>query len=283
MKAYVSGQAAVVVYWESEKVVWRRSLDSAKPERCSPADIPYILADTSGIRELDVDSHEEALSELGRSYSQDLALRLLLMCLDAASLDESRQEALGEIESLLGEPSVLELVEKRLYSAPLPESTALSRCIAMAEHGLRTVASGFLKELESCQEPIARVHRAFFEALPARLFGNRGREAYWQAAVGGGVCRRLVRLIGGLEPGSKDVYVQMQKALSGVDPEAKVLRAWVEELDLGNPLPSPVGLRIPREIKARPDLSEPNFFDNVVAPMLVRVPMLGRMLPANER
>ena len=192
MKAIISGQAAVAVFFDGEKM-WSVNLDNLdKKIRCSESDLRFLFAGVTDLVELEDVTEEEALKELEQAWKKDRAMHLILILLDNEEAEETRQLAAECLEEFLPDSEVEEFVFNRMYAAPLPNEADLPGAMRYAEEVQGTYLHQLLNQLKSDQSEITHLCNAW-NALPIKLFGSlEDVDTFKQAAIRAGAFRLFV-------------------------------------------------------------------------------------------
>lgn len=132
-----------------------------------------------------------ALERLAVERARDLALRRLIMILDAEEEDDIAERAATRLEGLLEADRGLEVYLKNNFaSAPLPPEVAIERYrgLAMAKPRLATL----LSHIDGHQAAIARNRRAFDEAIIDAGLSTETATPVLAAAMAAGLFQRLL-------------------------------------------------------------------------------------------
>src|SRR5437879_2911409 len=104
MRAFISGQAAVAVLFEGDRV---RSFElDARPVERERSAVPALFRDSSDVRSVECDSERQLLIELEKAWQNDRSLHLTLLLLDAEEDRDVRKDAAECLEDLLSERAV---------------------------------------------------------------------------------------------------------------------------------------------------------------------------------
>ena len=144
--------------------------------------------DVIGLRDGDLSA---ALETLAVEHARDLALRRLIMILDAEEDADIAERAATRLEGLLEANLGLEVrLENNFSSAPLPPDVAIERCreLALARPRLATLLSLIVGH----QAAIARNRRAFDEAIIDAGLSTETAAPVLAAATATGLFRQML-------------------------------------------------------------------------------------------
>ncbi len=193
MKALVSGQAGVAILIEKKRIFSLHIGEENTIPR-TKEDIPYLLADTTDVIELDKATPETARTSLELAYQKDRALHLILILLDGDADSETRTMAAECLEEFFAESEAFDFVRNRLYVAPLPQNVDFIGAVLQAEEARASHLVEFLHDLDSHQSDIHHC-RETWEALPNELFGDSvAKQQFGYAAVTAGLFRSLAQV-----------------------------------------------------------------------------------------
>src|ERR1039457_5908716 len=178
--ALVSGQDRVAVFLEGNQA-WCVSPESPSPKPVSLGLLPYLFSDVEG-----ASCHPEAtLASTGawleKACREERGLHMALISLDPASSETTRELAEDALEEFLEHSHVLEFIENRLFSKPLPES-AWHRDFVSGEVQAYPKVGLLKRSVLGSQESIERV-RVAWEALPEDLFAEPEDRADFESVL----------------------------------------------------------------------------------------------------
>ena len=238
MKALISGQAAVGVLWDDDRLF---SFSWDDPELLvprHPGDLRLLFGTATDLVELQTTSHAQAIDSLGKCWRKDRAVHMALILLDEDAATDTRAGAAECLDEFLAEPPTEQAVTNLLAAAPLPARSDLAGAIVRAETGGLGRVASWLRALESSQ-PAVQFVRSGWNALPLDLFANVAgtdpssiRREIEGVATRYGVFRRLV------EAGEDSARVKaVLTYCNDLEPELNrqpgavaVLRRWIEGL-----------------------------------------------------
>jgi small subunit ribosomal protein S2 len=154
-------------------------------------EVARLFGRADDVIELRDSGHSAALETLAAEHARDLALRRLIMILDAEEGADIAERAATRLEGLLEANRGLEVyLENNLASAPVPPDVALERCreLALARPRLATLLSLIVGH----QAAIARNRRAFDEAIIDAGLSREIAAPVLAAATATGLFRRML-------------------------------------------------------------------------------------------
>ncbi len=204
-------------------------------KRLPPYEVARLFGRAGDVIELSDGDLSAALDTLAAEHARDLALRRLIMILDAEEDADIAERAATRLEGLLEANRGLDVqLENNFSSAPLPPDVAIERCreLALARPRLATLLSLIVGH----QAAIARNRQAFDEAIINSGISTETAVPILAAATTTGLFRRL--LYGSRRQGlsllaayateaglHKDAIVKWRDRLSEVWTEADETRA----------------------------------------------------------
>ncbi|MHB1703517.1 MAG: tetratricopeptide repeat protein [bacterium] len=195
MKAILSGQAGTAVCFEDNRF-FSVTLDSEEPlwVELKKWDVSYLFADYNDIIETEYASRSEVLEKLEIAWKQDRGLQLTLIALDSEEHQETRIEAIECLNNLVNRLEVIEYIENRLYSAPMPNNADLEGAISLSNRMLLNKTKDFFLNILNEQDEILKRYNAWND-LPDNIFDDTvgSKQDFFYEAIRYGAFRLFVK------------------------------------------------------------------------------------------
>ena len=137
MHAEISGQLGLALLDEGRQT-FLLNIDEPEAVRLVTREYGYrLFRDAGDRRTLKSANRSEVWKSLKLAWSQDRALQLLLIALDHAETLELRHEAIEFVESQLDQTEIVDFLNARLWSSPMPDEADLLGTIGLASTALR--------------------------------------------------------------------------------------------------------------------------------------------------
>ena len=179
--ALVSGQAGVAVFDDGSKL-WCVRPQSASPEPVSQGLLPYLFENIDNVSYHPKATLASTSELLDKACREERGLHLALISMDPTSSDATRELAEDALEELLAHAHVVEFIESRLYSNPLPESTLWPEDAATGRFETYPRVGLMKRNIVRAQEAVGRV-RAAWDALPADLFAEPEDRVFFESVL----------------------------------------------------------------------------------------------------
>jgi hypothetical protein len=119
MEAVVSGRAGVALLIDGPCLSSFYYDDPAVRVQRVPSDFRLLFGDATDLRFLENVTPASAAQELTKERNRATSLDMCLIALDPEFSARLRGEAIVELEALLGNPDIVEFLERILYARPL--------------------------------------------------------------------------------------------------------------------------------------------------------------------
>ena len=175
MHAEISGQLGLALLDEGRQTFL---LNIDEPDAVRPVTREYgfrLFRDAGDRRTLKATSRSEVWKSLQLAWSQDRALQLLLIALDHAETPELRSESVEFVESQLGQTEVVDFLNARLWSTPMPTEADLLGTITLASSAPQL--KSLLERVRDHQSQILRVGEAWDALQLPNLIHLRGQNS----------------------------------------------------------------------------------------------------------
>lgn len=227
MDAIISGQASVLALIEGNDCHVIHSVDSGREHKIDIGLLKYMFSGVSDVLHFKRVHRDEAMQTFTSELRAENALRLMLILLDNDEDVETRRDAAGELEELIGSQTTKTYVENVFYAKPIPDITNLESTLALLE-GTAELRQLFLA-LSYQQASISRSYGAW-NSLPDSLFEDEGSKSlFFGQAVRRGVPRLLAQALQNGGTAINSAIVQSLIALKDLPNYRSVVSAWVND------------------------------------------------------
>lgn len=175
MEVYISGQLGRAVVPQGGKALLFEigDLPEAKPYSIEKTSI--LLEGARDIRQYSLNSHNDIIRQLNSEYKKDKSLLLLLMLLDASTSKGLQIEISELLEEYLSEKEILEFIQNKLFSHPIPDESSLVLIAdTIREH---TTLSSFMQSFEESQAAI-KIVRNSWEKISPHYFEDKDTKSF---------------------------------------------------------------------------------------------------------
>lgn len=192
MRAILSGQTAVAVHIENDKLYSISLNDQESWTERQEFELSYLFEDAHDIIQLENVSRSETQERLELEWERDRSLQLILILLDNEEEKQTRLEAAECLDEFFKQEAPREYVGNHLYSAPLPSVADLEGSIDLSKCSSLDHIKEFLCTLQSDQDEISKRFAAW-DKLPISLFGDpESKSEFYYDAVRYGAFRLFV-------------------------------------------------------------------------------------------
>jgi tetratricopeptide (TPR) repeat protein len=230
MQVLASGQAGLFAIQTSTGFDVER-IDTGAKYKAGAHEIKYYFAGCNDVTAFSARTEVEARTRTELAWSADRAVRLFVILLDPKESSEDLVEVGEALDELLALQDVVELVERQIFSAPLPEPIDVQAVIGALE--VTTQSSALLKRFLDMQSVIARV-RVAFDNIDDALFENQhARRQFLEEAIDRGCVRALVQTAS--SSGSiDDALFRLYSALKGLENNRAIIKEWTRSFERAN-------------------------------------------------
>lgn len=189
MQVLASGQAGLFAIQTATGYTVER-IDTGETYSAGSREIAYYFAGCNDVDSFLVRNEDEARKRAEVAWSADRAVRLFVILLDPEENPTELIEVGEALDELLEEPRVVAMVERQIFSAPLPQPIDVQSVLAALKDA--PLSKALLERFLSLQAAIARVRAAFDEIDDAAFEDRRARERFLEQAIDRGSVRALV-------------------------------------------------------------------------------------------
>lgn len=225
ISAIISGQSSKFAVQDNSQYCLYDIDDASTPIKVSHSDLRMVFSGCSDLRDISVNSIEEASIEASNLVDADIALRYFLILI---STQHQKKKCIFEVAESLNEllvnPFVCQMVRNNLFCHELPHDLARQSVREISLNFERV--DGLFDEIVSYQAEIRKVRQSFDDVPDDQFESESHRVLFKEEAIRSGCFYKLA--VESVNEALFDLYTILNK----VQNSRNIIQAWTKNFEI---------------------------------------------------